>query len=382
MATNQVTFTISPEKCSIGNQCEHEITSSVIHTVIKKEFTNTNTVTSELNIPLSLPESAIITSIVFPLNDYSYGSVKPSNSCMLIVENTQYELNTTGEVVNNSIYSHLNNYKAQHGFFPPIIFRITSTTTITETQEATAVIVITPFKVTCEISGKEVVLRPSEDVSVEHAISLNAYSLINETVADDDATVIEDSVSSTTLPADQIKTTIVKLDVIPETNKILNITFNLRANTISDKSPNCAFAEMWLEIDGAVSSSISTIPGEIKADGTLDFITYECALDAEDDFVKAINRYYTENNIMPELRAHLLTSVSAVEDKYSSANQARITQAYATVIYETSSSANMNIYYKVNGVWKQAIKAYQKQSGSWVEITEEECKTILNPTNT
>jgi hypothetical protein len=37
----------------------------------------------------------------------------------------------------------------------------------------------------------------------------------------------------------------------------------------------------------------------------------------------------------------------------------------------------MNIRCKTNGVWKPVTKAYQKQSGVWVEITEEECKTIL-----
>jgi hypothetical protein len=39
--------------------------------------------------------------------------------------------------------------------------------------------------------------------------------------------------------------------------------------------------------------------------------------------------------------------------------------------------AGLNIHHKVNGTWKQAQAAYQKQNGVWVEITEDECKNLL-----
>ena len=38
---------------------------------------------------------------------------------------------------------------------------------------------------------------------------------------------------------------------------------------------------------------------------------------------------------------------------------------------------DFNIHTKQNGTWLQAQAAYQKQNGVWVEITEDECKSIL-----
>jgi hypothetical protein len=37
----------------------------------------------------------------------------------------------------------------------------------------------------------------------------------------------------------------------------------------------------------------------------------------------------------------------------------------------------IGISHKVDGEWKQAQAAYQKQNGTWIEITEDECKNLL-----
>lgn len=39
--------------------------------------------------------------------------------------------------------------------------------------------------------------------------------------------------------------------------------------------------------------------------------------------------------------------------------------------------AGMNLYHKKGGAWKQTQTAYEKRSGVWIEITEDECREIL-----
>lgn len=380
MTTNQATFIINTQKCSIGSQCEHTITINPTEIILKgeaKKGSGIVTRTSDIIIPLNLPKSAIIDSIVFP----SINERKPT-SLVLIVDDQRYETDLLGNVTNAQAYSYLNNYKAQHGVFPSLILRISSELDATYATVGTNDYITSP-KITCTIEGGEVTLRPCADVSVEHEIKdgfSGVYQLVNEVSPDDDTTYIGDLLEPKEVESVESKTSIVKLDMLPKPVKVININLTFRAEESRNGVYGHSYAKIWLAIDGAASTEVttSTDSSSFLYDK---YITHEYSLDFEDSFTKAINTYYEQNGTMPEISAHLFTYVTcAAESGKTSAIDVKITQAYASIIYEHITNTTTNvIYYKIGNTWKPVAKTYQKQNGAWVEITKEECKAILHP---
>lgn len=391
MATNQVTFTTNISDFSTGI-LEHTLTfyhySRIMLAFKITDFTTVTTADSDIIIPLNIPKSAVITSMVFPIEFVITPGDFTGVSFTLVVENIEYELDSNGNVIDTKVYSHLNNYKTQYGMFPNIILHVHSWSNPREDENDKrnhAFFIYQP-KITCLFDGGETVLRPCADVSVGHEIMegfSGVYQLINEEEADDSTTYIgsfAEFIKETEV--NDLRTSIVKLDSITETAKLIYINMFLVGtaffDTTSGEDDSYAKCEMYLEIDGVTSSSVCIFDDILNQ--TTHHFNHAYVLNSEDEFVQAINNYYNKNGVMPEIKAHLSTNCHHIpkgSKASGSGAKAQITQAYVQVIYEGGLATNMNIHHKVNGVWKPATKAYQKQGGTWIEITEEECKTIL-----
>jgi hypothetical protein len=95
-----------------------------------------------------------------------------------------------------------------------------------------------------------------------------------------------------------------------------------------------------------------------------------------EDNLNIISDYLTSKGYLPNIWVSVMFSIDyASNDSGKGGGSGNLTQMYISLTYEESTG--LFIYHKVGSSWKQAQSAYRKQNGAWAEITEEECKTIL-----
>lgn len=207
-------------------------------------------------------------------------------------------------------------------------------------------------------------LRPTSDdiCTLSCSSGSSRYLLINEEVADDDATYIYTSVSSTsstgtgaivtlggTLPSGKFKVTGAKIYI--------------RARATNNGTSSVA---VKLATDSNESSFSVTTSYETYSDTNVG-ATY-------------IGKTYTSSSFP----SSIYLNISATGNKSSSKDSSfdiRITQVYLELTYEAAGNTGLGIHIKVAGVWKESQSAYKKVNGEWVSITSEDCKTILQSTN-
>lgn len=212
-------------------------------------------------------------------------------------------------------------------------------------------------------------LRPSEDISIEHnlipAESASAYLLINEEVADDDSTYIISQQKNDAM----VYTSKFKLGgsipTVASEIKITDITLTARGfNGVS----TAGSIEVNIAINDVSIANIANIGG---------LSSWETVTaNASESSLSVINNYIKERGIAG-IKDIVLTIVDSHKEKGDDKTNGnkRITQVYVTVNYDTSTGNG--IHRKVNGVWKEAKQAFRKVNGDWLEITEDECKSIL-----
>ena len=162
------------------------------------------------------------------------------------------------------------------------------------------------------------------------------------------------------------------------------------ANTVNtgwlkDHNPVLRYAIDHPSMNGSASIGFSVIVGDrstsfTESAGTNEvYVTKDdCNLFPESYVVQEVISYAKANKVLPEIRLSLRTDVTSLgsSQKSGSTASAYITQAYLEIIYEDALS--IGVSHKVDGEWKQAQSAYQKQNSVWVEITEDECKNLLS----
>lgn len=226
-------------------------------------------------------------------------------------------------------------------------------------------------------------LRPSADVSFgeidpndvdftmdmgdwkKYPSDLAAYYLaVNEETCDEDATYLEMSATS--------------VDSVHYYN---NVTFLLDGNVPTGKfKVDSVVIKVWGYIGEETSSGFATfwalyddnvmrLGSSMSFGGTPGF--REITLY---DLAGAINDYIELNGSMPNLKLKMNMDTTAGSSKAPKDALFRVSQVFLEIEYTTGYSIN----HKVNGEWKATTAAYQKQNGAWVEITEDECKSILS----
>ena len=214
-------------------------------------------------------------------------------------------------------------------------------------------------------------LRPSADISVGHTLypedSTAAYLLINEEESDTSSTYIAASSLNKDGNLEYFSSEFSLSGIIPEGRfQIENITACMVAKLGSVTTSN---SELSITANG-VTSTFGCDAGTQSAWTSATAIVTDTAL------LDAINDYISNNDSFPNITLTINTSIAEEADNNDGKNSGgdiSITQVYLELTY----SLGLNIHTKSNGVWLQAQAAYQKQNGAWVEITEDECKNIL-----
>lgn len=217
-------------------------------------------------------------------------------------------------------------------------------------------------------------LRPSADISIGHekmtagsTTDISAYLLINEEVSDSHATYISHSTSSFKAETVSSKFSMSPTLSFPSNAKITGITIKVSGAVNGSDSSRFSHQVNIVANNITYSSPISVSFGDSQGE-------YPISSKAIDDinFLDTINSYIKQNNgSFPSVTLELISMTSDVESTKSIGCQ--ISQIYLECEYTTG----LNIHHRVSGTWIQAQKVYQKRNGAWAEITEDECKAIL-----
>lgn len=215
-------------------------------------------------------------------------------------------------------------------------------------------------------------LRPSADVEINHQeASGNStefgdfYTLINEEVSDEATTYI---ISSKTQSSHDVAS-IFEMSGITPNNK-----FNITKATIYI-SAWCATSSDNTVIEAHSRGNV--VVGENTASFSISFADFgsfgewlELYCDI-DDLVQIINDYIEINGTFPAITLEYSTG-NTLEN-----NSKSLSVGTSQIYIELEYSTDIGVHIKSKGTWLSATQAFQKVNGAWVEITEDECKSIL-----
>lgn len=386
MATNTVEYLVDGRSKISGGHDAYIFSDGYWGVSCKSDDVNEQvTTTSEFTFPYALGKTTTITSIT--LRDVEIktpsASVQYGHSISLVLDGQSYDFNSNGQLRDNSVVSSINSYKAQHGEFPPVVLRLTSwvgrppANSDGSVQTASYYVKIPYATVLYTIQGGSFILRPSEDILLEHEVVpstiVSGYLAINENTADDNATYLKtqgghdydvEHHSSFYLSGN-----------IPMDGKmrILAIMSVSRADLVSTTQASSSFKTVISFGDVYTTANSDSNSWLADVDG---YTTYECVCTSE--LKDAINTAISTNGIS-ELQKLILDVYSIaganVNNEKGTYTSASISQVYLELIYEDV--LDIGVHKKVNDEWQTATSAYQKRSGAWVEISETECKSIL-----
>lgn len=235
-------------------------------------------------------------------------------------------------------------------------------------------------------------LRPAMDISTGHPLPSGfsgVYQLLSEEIADDDTTRIgcEAVGSETTGSVTSEYTSVVGFVGGVSNKKIIQIrpVFRYSAYT-SEHAGGIANSKLGLSFTVGEAAydihhdDITTTNGAANSGDTYQTTIYdtedEYVILPDSDLITTINTYSS----MPQINMSIYTYTYGPYEKTSlkatsGAASLWVTQVYLEVIYEDS--LGIGVIKKIDNVWTAAIAAYQKHSGAWGEISEDDCKSIL-----
>lgn len=239
-------------------------------------------------------------------------------------------------------------------------------------------------------------LRPCADISLGHPVypeTLGAgYLAINEEVSDGKTTYIgyldyttEETVSCTS----KFKLSFSKPTKITNVSSVRTGGYGdcYKASTAGNESKTdinfyvagtfvaSIYSWYYRYIGYMASEESGTVCKSSDAD---DYLTgYWYSNHELPSLVSAINDYITSTGEFPDIIVEITNSVygGTGSSKASYLPCAYVSQLYLEV--DCDYQSDIGVHHKVNGSWKAVNKAYQKQNGSWVEITGDQCKSII-----
>lgn len=383
MASISISYSDEVGSCIEGN---HEyILNGYQVTCYSDSTSDSATASSILSFPsLNIIKSSMLNSLTVVSSVSKSLEATGGYSLSLFFDGSSYTIDSDGKVSSEAI-SHLNNYKSQKKEFPSITLKLDSwlsrppAYTDGSKQSHTFNVKFSSITIEATIQGGKVILRPNADISVEHVIKSGfsgVYQLINEEVADDDATKIGDIVEAgTDEKVSLIRTSVVSFPEIEFSKKSVVLMKPVSRHLIKNPSVR-GYGRVGCSVYvGDVSSSSFS-----DTDDTGDaYVTCEkWSIFPNSSVVAAVNSFVKANKVLPEIQLSLTTTAESEGPSGKAGNPggADITQAYLEIIYEDD--VGIGVLHKVGDTWKQAQTAYVKRSGAWVEISEEECKTLLS----
>lgn len=207
-----------------------------------------------------------------------------------------------------------------------------------------------------------ITLRPSQDIDVEHSTSRgsNAYSMIADTVADDDSTYIYSTLSSGNWGGSNVtdESTFILSGSIPQGNiHVTEVRMYSRArigNNDESGSYTCYFA---VGGNGGDSSDAATNANLTSS--------YQTHTSTSDSLVQEINDALSSGSF-PQMSVRVHTNGSAASGMKAEDGYIRVTQVYMEIDYEEVEESS-HIYIKENGRWVEYSKVFIKRNNAWVE---------------
>lgn len=209
-------------------------------------------------------------------------------------------------------------------------------------------------------------LRPSADILLGHKIyptsgSSTGFDRINETTQDGHSTHIYLETTTSVSATSQFKLS----GSIPEGMKCTGAKFYVVCRFTGNESDKTCNIDAGITVNGSTYTGVINIP-EVG--------TYTMFSGDIPDVVSAINSYISQYGTFPDVTLTLTTNIIlGAEDKQGT--DLNITQVYLELSYEEQTGTG--IHMKIGGTWTEATQTFRKVNGSWIEITADECKTIL-----
>lgn len=354
--------------------------------------------TCRIDLAGALPDTAVVNSFNFNIETEITAATggTASVSYFILVDGTQYAIDGSSGIV-----AHINRFKSQNGKFPSIIVQIVTQYTQPTSGTLYAYSTMDYPVFVCTIEGSQELYRPIADVSVGHEIPSGfggVYQLVNESVADDDATCIQShggytEASSSGVATTEDKTSIVTIGA-PSIKKSKLTQLRLLARLAMFETQMGAIEVVYMTIiaNGVeyqfkqeYPAAMNIFPSEGDAWVKEAYYTFEGIVPWDSSLIDAINSYRKTSGNMPEIQISLNTYAKGYCNTTTGDNtgsktttgecDTKLSQVYLEAVYEDDKG--INVYRNEGGTWKQAQVAYEKRNGVWVEITEEECKSIL-----
>lgn len=240
------------------------------------------------------------------------------------------------------------------------------------------------------MAANTLILRPTGDGGYTTSTGYNAttrncekfpaeaqsyFSLVNEEVADDDATYVSGDVhfTSGSYGSGSNKSFDLYLDIGNESEfsgSVVSGHIFVRAKKTDLTYNEIQSVTLYILNDGKVTKLTDVFTNSNPLEG---YDEYTANL--TEDGLSALNSYISQNGKLPKLLAYVYGKGTAASDMpKGTSSRIYVTQVYAVFEY----TSGLNLYRKVNGSWLQAQAAYQKQNGVWVEIDEDTCSSLLS----
>lgn len=218
-----------------------------------------------------------------------------------------------------------------------------------------------------------IILRPIRDINVQHNKNTGSlgFSLISDSVPDDDSTYIYQNITGT---SNVSVTSIFEIGAsnLPNQNfHITDIRITGRASKSSGNETVNYKCTMYTGEDGGVGSDIGFTSSNLTS-------TYQNTSNDASLIMDQINQNLDNNGSLPQLSMAIVSTGKKARNKDDD-GMFKLTQVYVELTYETIEESK-KIYLKENNAWKEYSKVYIKENNSWVEKSMSEISSIFSTT--
>lgn len=213
-------------------------------------------------------------------------------------------------------------------------------------------------------------IKPCADISGKHTLfpedSGAAYLLVSEAVADGDATYICHGDGTSGEDVDSaFKLTLSDMPLVYNL-VAASVSLNTRCDSVNGSGGDGVLVRCAIKMNGTEYILNTT--------EQMDHYIYKTnSIEVSDtQFITDFNDYLDVNKTSPEIELYITTSFIPHDSGKGLQYYAfHISQVYMTLTYDTG------IQRKIGNSWVRIKEAYQKQSGKWVEIDKDVCKSII-----
>ena len=218
-----------------------------------------------------------------------------------------------------------------------------------------------------------IILRPIRDIKVQHNKNTGSlgFSLISDSVPDDDSTYIYQNITST---SNASVTSIFEIGTSNLPNQNFHVT-NVKIAGRASKSSGDETVSYKCTIDtgesGGAGSDIGFTSGNLTS-------TYQNTNNTASLIIDEINQNLDNNGSLPQLSIAIVSTGKKARNKDDN-GMFKLTQVYVELTYETIEESK-KIYLKENNAWKEYSKVYIKENNNWVEKSMDQISSIFSTT--